>query len=323
MITFSEALTQVSMSGKPSILIGNGFSRAWNSNIFDYQTLLDRADFKNRNVEIRSLFSSIGTYDFECVMRTLKAAETVLDAYGDCDELIKIVNTDQELLKEALIGAITKTHPEKPNEIKIEEYTSVRTFISKFEQIFTVNYDLLFYWARNQELPPVDYKTDDGFRDGGKWEKLETQNVHFVHGGLHIYDVDTGIEKHSFAASAIRIVDQVKNNLANGKFPLFVSEPTSEKKKRRIEHNPYLNNCFRRMLTLQGDFFILGHSFDDNDKHLFDQISRSLIKKIFVSVFGDPSTDINKRTIANALTYLGGQNRDVIFFVAESAPVWR
>ncbi len=311
------------MNGKPSILIGNGFSRAWNPHIFDYQTLLELADFGDRKTEVISLFKSIGTFDFECVMRTLEAAKTVINTYSGCDELVHLINRDQELLKDALIGAIAKTHPEKPNEVKPEEYAAVRSFLSNFAQVFTVNYDLLFYWARNQnDLPPVDYKTDDGFRDG-KWENPETQQVHFVHGGLHIYDVGTVIEKTSFAASATRIVDQVKNNLISGKFPLFVSEPTSEKKKQRIEHNPYLNNCFRRILSLQGDFFILGHSFDDNDKHLFDQISRSSVKKVCVSVFGDPSTDSNKRTIANALTYLGSPNREVIFFTAESARVWR
>lgn len=64
MISFEEAMATVEDGGKPSILLGNGFSRAWQNDIFNYANLLDAANFTEREVEIRKLFKLSGTYDF-------------------------------------------------------------------------------------------------------------------------------------------------------------------------------------------------------------------------------------------------------------------
>ncbi|MBL4653700.1 MAG: hypothetical protein JKY53_12695 [Flavobacteriales bacterium] len=52
MITFEEAIATVERGDKPSILLGNGFSRAWNNDIFNYANLLEAADFGHRDIEI-------------------------------------------------------------------------------------------------------------------------------------------------------------------------------------------------------------------------------------------------------------------------------
>ena len=302
MISFNDAMATVEDGDKPSILLGNGFSRAWGNDIFNYANLLAVADFKDRETEIRRLFSLLETYDFEAVMRSLVAAKDVLDAYGGNSHLVERIEKDQQLLKDALIAAITKTHPERPSEVSQAQYTAARTFLSRYKQIFTVNYDLLFYWAINKdELPPQGHFTDDGFRQECKWQEHDTnQNAHFLHGGLHIFDSETDIKKHSSPKSGIGIVDLVKDNLEKGNFPLFVSEPTSAKKKRRIEHNPYLDFCFRSLRQMTGTFFIQGHSMDENDKHIFDQLRQSHVNKFFVSIFGDEDSKGNARVKANA-----------------------
>jgi len=61
---------------------------------------------------------------------------------------------------------------------------------------------------------------------------------------------------------------------------------------------------------------------DENDKHIFDQINLSNIHKIFVSIYGDETSDDNKRSKANAKTYLEKEGVEVIFYQAESTPVW-
>ncbi|WP_335058149.1 DUF4917 family protein [Nostoc sp.] len=309
---------------KPSILLGNGFSRAWRNEVFNYANLLDVADFTDREAEIRELFRLSGTYDFEAVMRSLVAAKTVLEAYGGNEALVKIIEKDQQLLKDALITAISTTHPHRPTDVTNDQFTSVRHFLSRYDQIFTVNYDLLFYWARNmKDLPPENYLTDDGFRTGYKWQGHGTnQEAHFLHGGLHIFDSGTAIEKHAFTQIGTGIIDLVRANLERGQFPLFVSEPTSTKKKQRIEHNPYLDFCFRALERVTGTFFIQGHSMDENDKHIFDQLRQSKVKKFFVSIFGDESSEENRRVQANALAYLKSPNSNVEFFDAKSAPIW-
>ena len=309
---------------KPSILLGNGFSRAWRNEVFNYANLLDVADFTDREAEIRELFRLSGTYDFEAVMRSLVAAKAVLEAYGGNEALVEMIERDQQLLKDALITAISTTHPHRPTDVTNDQFTSVRRFLSRYDQIFTVNYDLLFYWARNMKnLPPEYYSTDDGFRNGCKWQGYGTkQKAHFLHGGLHIFDSGTAIEKHANVERRIGIVDLVKANLERGKFPLFVSEPTSIKKKQRIEHNPYLDYCFRALEEVNGTFFILGHSMDENDRHIFDQLKRSGVQQFFVSIFGDANSESNMRVKANALAYLESSKSNVEFFDAQSAPIW-
>lgn len=324
MITFEDAMATVEDGDKPSLLMGNGFSRAWRNDIFDYANLLDAADFDNRDAEIRALFALLGTYDFEAVMRSLVSAKAVLEAYGGNAHLISKIETDQQLLKDALIGAISDTHPDRPTAVTNAQYATVRTFLSRFDQLFTVNYDLLFYWARNiNDLPPERYSTDDGFRKGCKWKGHGTgQEAHFLHGGLHIFDSGSDIEKHSHAEIGTGIVDLVRENLAMGKFPLFVSEPTSSKKKSRIEHNPYLDYCFRALRKVSGTFFIQGHSLDENDKHIFDQLKSSGVKQFFVSIFGNENSEYNSRVKANALAYLQSPISLVEFYDAATAPIW-
>jgi hypothetical protein len=324
MISFDEAMARVEDGDKPSILLGNGFSRAWRNEIFNYANLLDAADFKDREVEIRKLFELSETYDFEAVMRSFVAAKSVLDAYGGNEALIESIEKDQQLLKDALISAISNTHPDRPTEVSTDQFTTARRFLSRFDQIFTVNYDLLFYWARNKnDLPPENYSTDDGFRKGGKWQGHGTnQDVHFLHGGVHIFDDGTAIEKHASTKLGTGIVDLVRANLDIGKFPLFVSEPTSAKKKQRIEHNPYLDFCFQALGKVNGTFFIQGHSMDVNDKHIFDKLKQSGVNTFFVSIFGAEDSEENMRVKANARAYLESSTSNVQFFDAQSASIW-
>ena len=323
MQSFSDAIASIPTGENPTILLGNGFSQAWDASIFNYANLLRVAQFGARDAEIKDLFARIDTFDFESVMNELLSAERVLEAYGGDPALIDLIREDQNTLKNSLIEAISQTHPDYPWEVSVSQYQKVRGFLSQFREVFTLNYDLLFYWARNQnDVSPV-YRTDDGFRAGQCWEGYETdQDVHFLHGGLHIYESGGLVLKHASQSNGRKIIDLVRDNLNNGKFPMFVSEPTSQKKKHKIEHNPYLNYCFEHLRRVKGTLFIYGHSMDENDKHIFDQIQASAVTKIFVSIFGDEHSDANKRAKANASAYLDKPGRVIEFYKAESTPVW-
>lgn len=324
MLTFQEALDSIDQEETPSLLLANGFSQAWDAKKFSYANLLEAANFGHRDAVIRSLFKSLTTYDFEVIMKQLVAAKTICEAYGVEIKTINQINEDQEKLKQALITAISNTHPHLPNEVTDKQYSSVRKFISGFNQIFTVNYDLLLYWSRNKNnLPPENYRTDDGFRAELRWEGHSTnQEVHFLHGGLHIYDSGSSIKKHAFSDAGKTIIEQVRENLEKGKFPLFVSEPSHEGKLKKIEHNPYLNYCFQELRKLKGTLFIYGHSMDENDSHIFSQIKRSQISKVFVSIYGDENIEANTRARANACAFLQRPGLNVDFFDAATTPVW-
>lgn len=322
--TFDQALASVDAGQRLSLLLGNGFSRAWCDDIFNYSNLLDRADFGDRDASMRRLFERVDTFDFEAVMRALESAATVLETYGGQEALLGQVRQDQERLKAALISAISRTHPARPHDVQPAQFEAARRFLVHFGQIFTVNYDLLFYWARNQDnLPPEGYFTDDGFRDHQIWREYDTnQQVHFLHGGLHIYEDSSRVRKLAHARAEEAIIDQVNANLALGIFPLFVAEPTAKKKRVRIERNPYLHHCFRALRDLEGVLFVAGHSMDANDRHIFDQIKASGISKVWVSIHGDEHSESNTTARANARAFLETNRRDVEFFDAGTAAIW-
>ena len=325
MLTFQEAIDSMEVDETPSILLGNGFSQNWDANIFNYANLLDVADFDDRGDVLGALFLQSGTHDFETVMKHLVAAEQILELYGVDQNTIDQIKNDKSILKKSLVTAISNSHPNLPSDIEDDQFICVRLFLSRFKKIFSLNYDLLLYWARNKNtLEPVGYRTDDGFRANRCWEGYGTdQNVHFLHGGLHIYDISTHIKKHAYAEDEISIIQQVRDNLKQGKFPLFVSEPTYEKKKEKIQHNPYLSYCYQALRDLDGTLFIYGHSMNENDKHIFDQVKLSSVRKVFVGIYGDKNSDPNKKSISNACRFLQSQNIGVEFYQSESASVWQ
>jgi hypothetical protein len=325
MLTFDEAFAALVPDSEPAILLGNGFSQAWNAAIFNYASLLQVANFEDREDQIRELFERLNTWDFEAVMRALLAAQTVAEVHAVEQPIIDNIKRDQEILKQALLAAISDNHPRLPGDLTTAQYQSVRTFLRRFSQIFTVNYDLLMYWARNQNLEPV-WRTDDGFRAERRWNGYGTeQMVHFLHGGLHLYEGPTGIRKHAYTGEVGGgIVDQVRANLdmEPPQFPLFVAEPTHQQKKQRIGRSPYLTFCLRKLETSAAPIFILGHSMDENDAHIFEAIRKSDTRQIFVSVFGDEDSDANRRLKASALAFLGAAGKHVDFFDASTAAAW-
>lgn len=324
MISYQDAINQLPNGEIPSILIANGFSQAWNARIFNYANILDAASFGDRDNQIKALFELSKTYDFETIMGQLVSAQIVLESYGGDAALIQQIKDDQEILKASLVTAIADTHPRVPGDVTDVQFIKVRNFLSTFKNIYSLNYDLLLYWAINKfNLAPIRYRVDDGFRYPTIWNASGTnQNLFFLHGGLHIFDEKLGIRKHACTEDGLTIIEQVRSNLDRHKFPLFVSEPTADKKKAKIEHNPYLYKAYTKLGELSGILFIHGHSMDENDKHIFDQIIASNVTKVYVSIFGDENSDENKKTKANAMAYIQNSRISVEFYQAETAPIW-
>lgn len=321
--TFEDAFDKLEPGEKPSILLANGFSQAWDRNIFNYQNLLQKASFGSRDTLIKEIFNNFSTYDFEKIMRALEAAESVCVSYGFDQTKIDNIKADQQILKDSLVDVISQTHPARSSGVTTKQYERAKLFIKRFKNTFTLNYDLLLYWIVNKDdVNPQGYFTDDGFR-GKIWTNEISQDVYFLHGGLHIYDDGSSINKHTFRKDAdTSIVEQVRSNLNQGKFPLFVSEPTHDKKLARIKHNPYLNYCFGALKNLREPLFIHGHSMSENDAHIFDQIKESDVSKVFISIFGDCNSSENRETIANARRFIETENISVEFYDASSAPIW-
>jgi hypothetical protein len=59
----------------------------------------------------------------------------------------KSAQEDYTKIQNSLAEAIVKVHPEKTTAIPEKNKIQCLNFIQKFEDVFTVNYDLLTYWV--------------------------------------------------------------------------------------------------------------------------------------------------------------------------------
>lgn len=319
LLTFDEALAEA--GDDISILLGNGFSQAYDHHIFNYRNLLDNANFGVRHESIKDIFRKLETYDFEKVMQSLEFTEIVNSIYRAPQQLIDYIADDMENLKNALVNAIANSHPQRSSYVSTQQYRRSCEFISNFSNVFTLNYDLLLYWTINKLSDTGDY--DDGFRRGGCWNSPEKQNIFFLHGALHLLEGNDGMTtKLRFNDRDDQsIIDAVADNLLTNTFPLFVSEPTSIKKLQKIRKSPYLNHCFEELKYISGSLFIHGHSMDENDRHIFSKINESNIDRVFISMFGNINSEPNRSLEANSMRFFR-RDMNINFYDASSASIW-
>lgn len=347
-LTFSEAITKANElktdKGKirpKHILLGNGFSIAYNTGIFTYSSLLENANF-SKDI-IRKVFNSFKTKDFEQIIKVLQASSQVLKIYNNNAPEIKVLKKDAQEIKKELIKVLCSKHPERPSALTQEEYKNCAKFLSNFDRIFTLNYDLLLYWTllQDKDGDKCIKKIDDGFRRGAEsylnWnvENAHDQNIYYLHGALHLLDNDFDLIKLEWSEWGSTIIEQITDGLAEGRFPLFVAEGTSKQKLSKITHNAYLSKCLDSFSQIGGSLFVYGHSLAENDNHILHLIPQtSKIENLFISLFGNPESRENKKIIqrANKLKFLRDEQiiqnsrikpLNLYFYSTDSTKVWR
>ncbi len=319
------------------MLVGNGFSIACRGDIFSYGALFERADFSALGPEVSAAFKRLGTTDFEDVMRALRNASALLRLYKPSDKaLAGRLEDDANALREVLVNAIAQSHPEHPFEIDADDYAACRRFLSNFKSVYALNYDLLLYWTIMQdELEPA-LKFDDGFRtpDTGPeeyvtWEveKTDNQNVHYLHGALHIFDAGHEIKKYTWINTGERLINQIRAALIADMFPLIVAEAESNQKLSHIHHSNFLARSYRSFAKIANTLFVFGHSMADSDEHITSIISRNRkISMLAVGIHGNPNSKKNKSLIIKAQALASNRPKKfplrVVFFDSDSAEVW-
>jgi hypothetical protein len=338
LLTFDEALEQAN-GGKRHLLLGNGFSRACRNDLFAYEALFTQAK-KNLSPSAKKAFDALKTTDFEAVMRALKQACDLVRVYAPTrPKLAETLAADAEKLRDVLAQAIASSHPDRPNNITDEEFRACRKFLSNFQNIYTLNYDLLLYWAlMHSDVDDLTIPCNDGFHqpeDGPEdyvvWEvgDVGSQNVFYMHGALHLFDAGAEIQKYTWCNTGIALVEQIREALANNRYPIYVAEGSSESKMQRVQHSAFLSRGFRSFAQIGGSLFIYGHSLAINDEHVLRLMERGTVSTAYVSIYGDPQTKDNKRIIARAEAFPTSRDKsrrrnklDVRFFDAASAEVW-
>ncbi len=337
MLTFKQAMDEAQKYNKRHALLGNGFSISCRPHIFVYEKLFEKADFSKLSPSAKLAFEALKTQDFEKVIKVLRDVNAVLSAYsGVKTSLIEQLKKDANGLREVLVQAISSSHPECPGEITDEEYTSCRTFLSSFNNVYTLNYDLLLYWAVMHNDDGEKIKSDDGFRKPEDefdseyvvWEAgtSRSQNIWYLHGALHVFDAGSEIQKYTWINTGQRLIEQIRDALERDYFPLFVSEGTSNEKLERIMHNEYLAKGKRSFSSIQGALFIHGHSLAENDEHFLKAIEKGNIEHLYIGLYGDENNESNKiiKTRAERMINNRAQSKplQVSFYDSQSAQVW-
>lgn len=346
---FDEAIADSDQFSKRHLLLGNGFSIACRADIFHYGSLFGQADFSGVP-EVEQVFESLGTQDFEAAIRALENAAKILPPYlpHGTDAPAKMLE-HAAALKEVLVATIAGNHPNIPPDIPDEKFWACRRFLSHFlshdGQVFTLNYDLLLYWAlMHDDMPfddPIQLTKNDGFgndedepdADYVVWQgetSAHSARIHFLHGALHLFDSGKELKKYTWIRKGVPLVDQARAAIAMDAYPLFVAEGTSAQKKSKIRHNAYLYQGFKQFTAnvQQGKhcLFVFGHSLADNDDHILKRIGKGRFAKLYVGIYGDVLTAENQTIIARAnklaTMRLPRWPLEVAFYDAESANVW-
>lgn len=349
-MTYSGALTWLceleNAKGKvitPHLLLGNGFSIAFDYNRFSYSALRLQAQGDGLVGELAThLFDRLETQDFELVIKTLQDAALaleILDVEAYSQEIGTLRN-EVVRLKEALAQVLAGLHPERPHEIDDAAYLRVRRFIDSFSYVYTANYDLLLYWTLMKEFDNATMSTritDDGFRSGEEyahyvlWDHLKPyqQCIYYLHGALHLFQGDDGLRKLTWVRTNEPLIDQIRSQLSDDFFPLYVAEGSSKDKLQRIHGSDYLSKALRSLAAIGGGLLAYGLSFSVNDEHLVTAIARSKVERIAVSIYGDPGSDANRGIFAavKALERKREQYNHtpltVVYFNAESIRLWK
>ena len=354
-INFDKALTMAEGYGKRHLLLGNGFSIACRHDIFSYGSLFEEAK-KTMSNELAAIFAAMDTQDFEDVIRALQNAATIVGVYRPgLRSIKKLLLLDADELKHGLIQAVVGRHPSRPNSITDDRYHACRKFLAHFigdganGKIYTMNYDLLLYWAlMHEEDDPenlINLRHDDGFRKDEedldasyvKWQgegAAQDQCIHYLHGALHLFDAGHLLQKYTWVNTGVALVDQASDALKRNLFPLFVAEGDSNSKLTKIQHSAYLHHSFKSFASMckagtrDGTaLFVFGHSFARNDAHVLNMIGRGRIAHLFVSLHGDPTSKANQLVRASVEQIAGLRPRgypplQVDFFDAQSAKAW-
>lgn len=316
--TFDDVLKSIEKNrGKRQfhLLLGNGFSMAYNSKIFSYNALhefitnLDDAD-------LATILGVIETKNFEVIMQQVDNFSALISAFGGDTTLKAKVDAASLKLKNSLLDAVRALHPEYVFEVPEEQSVACSNFLNNFlgtgGHIFSTNYDLLLYWIllRNNIIDHVDgfgreLENPDEVAKGEEqqWSELiwgkhkDKQNVFYVHGALPFFDTGVEIIKEEYDGTNY-LLENISDRMEAGAYPVFVTAGNGREKLSHIMHNHYLSWCYDNLCNIEGSLVTFGFNFGPYDEHIIEAINRAAkegknihpkLLSVYIGVYSDDS----------------------------------
>lgn len=323
------------------LLLGNGFSIAYDSKIFSYNALHGFIESINNDL-LSKLFDIVKTKNFELIMQQLETFEALIDALGSDMDLKVKVKDASSALKQSLIDAVKYLHPEHVFSIPQERSNACAIFLKTFHDtdghIFTTNYDLLLYWVlmRNQILKSVDgfgrdrespdeYLPEDEVEYSElRWGKYrDTQNIFYLHGALPLFDTGVDIVKEEYDTQHY-LLENIGERIDRGEYPIFVTAGNGHEKLTHIMHNQYLSFCYESLSNIEGSLLTFGFNFGDYDEHIIEAINVAAkhgrkapnkLRSLYIGVYSDADQKHIERII-------GKFKCKVHIFDAKTTYVW-
>ena len=284
-----------SCEGQKSLVLGNGFGISYDvaagTDSFCWDSLADLCEFEAGS-PLMDLLEECN-FDFEIVHQKINNAISVVQKYDDETQLSEKLIGEVQVLRDQLVSAVARSHPPSLNrECAPDEKRNIsrmasncRGFLTKFEKVFSLNYDLLLYWVRcfdNDFLGNDCFEKED---DELVFSSDDDAEFLFPHGALFIYR--NGYSAKKTRSSRHRpILARVEENIENGIFPMCVSEGTGDQKLSAIKSNEYLSFCYGKIKECNGTVFTYGASFSEGkDSHIIEALIQSPATRIIVGDF--------------------------------------
>lgn len=300
-------------------------------NEFGYKSLRVAAE-KHGHItpEVALVFESFATNDFELVLRRLWEATLVNKALGI--EPGRVEEAYQQV-RQALIATVRQVHISY--EDAKQHFEPMFQFMKNFDTVLSLNYDLLVYWAMMASQSQLGGWFKDCFQAGGlfreDWETLRepfrangSTLVFYPHGSL------ITARRNDYTEGKLSLRGGSNENLlerilalweVGNAVPLFVSEGTSDQKRKSIASSTYLSRVFREVLPSSGESLVIyGWAAANQDEHILTQLRRlgTGLRRAAVSVYGCNQTSAQK--MEDVLKAAGVE--EVVFFDAESPGCW-
>lgn len=307
-----------------TVLLGNGASMAVHPD-FGYGSLYEAANQMGfLDGPVRTVFQRFNTFDFELVLRRLWYTSLVNEAFGNQPGAVEQA---YQQVRTALIQTVRETHVTYAD--AEEHLPNIYRFLKGFDTVVSLNYDLIVYWAIMFGNRTLGRWFKDGFmprsfRDD--WESLRepygaerSTLVFYPHGNLVLARSETGAEV-KLAGGDERLLDVILDSWeGRGAIPLFVCEGTAEHKKSAIESASYLQRVYREVVpSLSESLVIYGWNISVQDQHIIDQLRRSNITRVAVSVWNEDAGYMQRAE--EALRGIGIRN--IHFYDSASEGCW-
>ena len=270
------------------LLLGNGASMAvWHD--FYYESLFEKtksiAEKPLSQTEL-SVFEALNTRNFEQVLSALKTASKVNKALA-----INSASPRKRYyaIKEALINSMQDVHiPWRL--MQPDTLTCWSEELARYATVYCSNYDLLAPWAMMQAPKNFNDLFDTAaatFELSGALNKSKATRALYLHGALHLVKNQEGKARKLTGTQPTLLSNFAINHSISAldDVPLFISESSSDDKRKSIRQCDYLSFCLEQLMTHKDALCLFGHSLGEQDQHLIDALRQAPLKTLCISIY--------------------------------------